>query len=176
MAHVLHLVEEHPDFQTRRSVDALLAITGSTSQVVRRLPAAVGRLRRTGIAGADVVHAWGLRALAAAVLGARQRVVFSPTHFPTPRAIHWMRAVMAYRDVQVVCPTATQRRVFVDGGKRGAVGRSGHGGMISTPLEWNQFTLSASARGAGPAPTWDSGSRAPARSRGASPRESTRRS
>ena len=116
MARVLHLVEEHPDFQTRRSVDALLSITGSTSQVVRRLPATVGSLRRAGIAGADVVHAWGLRALAAAVLGARQRVVFSPTHFPTPRAIRWLRAVMAYRDVQIVCPTATQRRVFVERG------------------------------------------------------------
>jgi glycosyltransferase involved in cell wall biosynthesis len=116
MARVLHLVEEHPDFQTRRSVDALLATAGSTSEVVPRLPPTVGRLRRAAIGAADVVHAWGLRALAAAVLGARHRVVFSPVEFPTPRAVRWLRAVVAYRDVQVVCATSTQRRAYVERG------------------------------------------------------------
>src|SRR5436190_11330129 len=99
MARVLHLVDERPDFQTRRAVDALLTSAGSTSEVVRRLPATVGRLRRGETGPADVVHAWGLRALATAVLGARPRVVFSPTQFPSPRAIRWLRAVMTYRDV-----------------------------------------------------------------------------
>src|SRR5215217_4972956 len=116
MARVLHLVEERPDFQTGRSVDALLAAAGGEREVVRRLPVAVAGLRRRADGTADVVHAWGPRALAAAVLGARQRIVFSPTAFATPRLIGWLRAAMTYRDVHVACPTATERRVLVERG------------------------------------------------------------
>ena len=115
MTRVLHVVEEDPDFQTRRSVEALSADGAGQRLVVRQVPAGVTALRREAHA-ADVTHAWGMRALAAAVLGARGRVVFSPTRFPTRRTAGWLRAAMGYRDVHVVCPAATQRRVLVERG------------------------------------------------------------
>src|SRR4051812_8160502 len=118
MTRVLHLLPERTDFQTSRSVAALAESTSvmSATQVVSQLPRAVGRLRRGFASRPDVMHAWGVRALAAAVLGGRAPVVFSPVSFPTPRLIGWLRAAMAYRDVNVVCPTATQRRACVERG------------------------------------------------------------
>src|SRR5688500_19075253 len=104
MPRVLHLTEPRPDYQTRRAVDALVAGADARAQVVRRFTHAVAGLRRRGPAdaAADVVHAWGMRALAAAVLGAPGPVVFSPTAFPTRRAAGGLRAVMGYRPVHVV--------------------------------------------------------------------------
>jgi glycosyltransferase involved in cell wall biosynthesis len=42
--------------------------------------------------------------------------VFTPTTFPNRRQCGWLRAIMHYRDVQVVCPTATMRRALVERG------------------------------------------------------------
>jgi glycosyltransferase involved in cell wall biosynthesis len=118
MTRVLHLVPERTDFQTSRSVASLAGLAGVTlaTQVVSQMPRAVGNLRRGVPFRPDVIHAWGMRALAAAVLGGGAPVVFSPLSFPTPRVIGWLRAAMAYRDVHVVCPTATQRRACVERG------------------------------------------------------------
>ena len=107
---------ERPDFQTSRSVSALAAGTPDAAHVVSGLARAVMKLRRDIAFRPDVVHAWGTRALAAAVAGTRLPILFSPTEFPTSRTAGWLRAVMAYRDVQVVCSTATQRRVLVERG------------------------------------------------------------
>ena len=50
-------------------------------------------LRRRSIGPAsDVVHAWGERALAAAVLRGGGRIVFSPTRFPSSRLARWLRS------------------------------------------------------------------------------------
>ena len=116
MTRVIHLLPERHDFQTGRSVSSLVSGAGGAAHVVHGLTRTVMRLRADVPFQPDVVHAWGMRALAAAVVGARSPVVFSPTEFPSARAAGWLRAVMAYRDVHAVCSTATQRRFLVERG------------------------------------------------------------
>jgi glycosyltransferase involved in cell wall biosynthesis len=120
MVRVLHFHEADPDFQTRRALESLTrSLGGGFEAAVERPANLLGELLRRGPvpgAPADVVHAWGGRALAAAVVRGRGQIVFSPTRFPTPRLVRWLRAATGYRDVQVVCSTATQRRFFVERG------------------------------------------------------------
>jgi glycosyltransferase involved in cell wall biosynthesis len=119
MVRVLHLHDGRPDFQTRRGIEALTRSIGAGFEpLVARAGGVADALRRSPGAGAeaDVVHAWGGRALAAAVMRGRGTIVFSPTRFPSARAARWLRAAMVYRDVHVVCSTATQRRVLVERG------------------------------------------------------------
>jgi glycosyltransferase involved in cell wall biosynthesis len=126
MTRVLQLLDIDAGFQAQRGVLYLSRDTGAgfTSQVrtigrggdFRSGPVAFAELRRT--AGEfDICHAWGMRALTAAALaGGKARIVYSPTAFPTPHTLRWLRAIMTYRDVQVISPTATLRRALVERG------------------------------------------------------------
>jgi glycosyltransferase involved in cell wall biosynthesis len=120
MVRVLHLHEADPDFQTRRALESLTRSLGGGFEATAERSAhpAAEALRRRQLSGAaaDVVHAWGGQALAAAVIRGRGRIVFSPTRFPSPRLVRWLRAAMGHRDVHVVCSTGTQRRVLVERG------------------------------------------------------------
>jgi glycosyltransferase involved in cell wall biosynthesis len=49
-------------------------------------------------------------------LGRFERVIITPTEFPSRRQIAWLRAIMAYRNVQVICPTTTMQRTLVGRG------------------------------------------------------------
>lgn len=120
MVSVLYLLSDHADFQTRRGVEALARSAGPDFRIAgARAEGVVNETLRRGRNGrgpVDVVHAWGGRALAAAVVQGPGRIVFSPTQFPSARAIRWLRAAMGYCDIQVICSTATQRRTFVERG------------------------------------------------------------
>src|SRR5215831_16591965 len=104
MIRVLHLVDQQADFESERGVLHLCRETGqefSTNiQTVGRgrtwggLAAGVRALRK--LAETDVVHAWGPRALAAAVLAGRGKVVYSPPVSVDERSARWLRAVMQY--------------------------------------------------------------------------------
>ena len=122
---VLHLLGREPDSQTERAVQAL-SRGGSLNAVPvrhrigrggrwRHLPAAAWGLR--SVAGdVDLVHCWDDPALTAAAMAGARRIVYSPQQFPDRRSVGWLRAVMGYRDVQVVCPTATMRRYLAERG------------------------------------------------------------
>lgn len=84
----------------------------------RNLAAAVAKLRRERV---ELIHAWGMTALAAAVMaggprGGGRRVLFSPDHFTGPRTLRWVRAILGNRNAQMICASATQRRVAVEHG------------------------------------------------------------
>ncbi len=51
-----------------------------------------------------------------AAVGGHQRILYSPIAFPRRRGIRWLRSIMDYRDVQLICPTDTLRRAFVEHG------------------------------------------------------------
>src|SRR3954468_5776924 len=122
---VLHLFGQPPDFQTERSAAALRQGLGRdfevTSEAIgqggryRNLPSALLGLRAAG-RQFDVVHAWDGTALAVAALSGAGRVLYTPMRPLGRRAVGWIRAVMGYRDVHVVCATATQRRRCVERG------------------------------------------------------------
>ena len=120
MVRVLHLHDGRPDFQTRRALETLGRSPGGEFEV--RVERAGGwvlealRRRPDGPAAVDIVHAWGELALAAAVIRGGGRIIFSPNRFPSPRLARWLRAAMEYRDIHVVCSSATQRRVLVERG------------------------------------------------------------
>src|SRR4051812_49889919 len=94
MVRVQHLHEADPDFQTRRALESLTRSLGggfeATAERSAHPAAEALRRRRLSGAAADVVHAWGGQALAAAVIRGRGRIVFSPTRFPSPRLIRWL--------------------------------------------------------------------------------------
>lgn len=125
MVRVLHVIDRGADFQTRRCVEHLSGQLGPSFEAEaksvgqggnwRGVVAAVRGLRHA--TDVDVVHAWGIRAMMAAALGHGGRIIFSPDSEMSDRSVRWVRAVMAYRDVHVVCPTATIQRGLV---RRGA--------------------------------------------------------
>lgn len=125
MIRLLHLHDAHADFQTRRAIEQLSGNLGGEFEsnglpmpaggALGTLARTVFRLRRAG-GNADILHAWGMRALSAAALDPFERIVFTPTEFPTRRQIKWLRAIMSYRNVQVICPTTTIERQLITGG------------------------------------------------------------
>jgi glycosyltransferase involved in cell wall biosynthesis len=126
MIRILHLMGRAPDFQAGRSAASLVRELGADYSVeprkigrgetYRGVPGAVLGLRGRGAEGFDVVHAWDETALTVAALAGARRVVFSPGPSIRRGGIGWLRAVMNYRDVQVVAATATQRRILVERG------------------------------------------------------------
>jgi glycosyltransferase involved in cell wall biosynthesis len=123
MIRVLHLLDPCPDFQTRRTHDSLRHEIGADFRIdtrtlgrggdYRNLPTAIARLRREPV---DLIHAWGMTALAAAVMAGCPRVLFNPDRFAGPRTLRWVRAVLGNRNAQMICSSATQRRVAVEHG------------------------------------------------------------
>jgi glycosyltransferase involved in cell wall biosynthesis len=123
MIRVTILRSAEADYQTESGVAALSRGSDAVATTICRIGAggeyfnplvATLSLRR-GISP-DVIHAWGQRALTAAVLGSSRPVIYSPTEFPTMSAIRWVRAILSYRRIDVVCPTDTMRRAFVERG------------------------------------------------------------
>lgn len=121
MIRVLLLQETPADLQTDRGVSALGQSLGPGFAVTSRsigpggdfLNVATAAVRLRGTTGDfDLVHAWGARALTAAAFCPFRRMVYTPTDFPTRRQVGWVRAVAHYRDVQVLCPTATLWRTM----------------------------------------------------------------
>jgi len=125
MLRILHLLPRPADYQTETAVAQLCR--GDQSEIASEIRAighgadyatalaGVIALRR-GDAEADLIHAWGETALFVGALGGNQQIIYSPTEFPRRRAIRWLRSIMDYRDVLVVCPTDTMRRAFVEHG------------------------------------------------------------
>src|SRR4051812_695084 len=121
MIRVLHLVEVGADFQTERAVLHLATGLGEGFHCeVRTLgpggdcPQLIGSargLRR--MAGFDVVHAWGTRALTASAMGGRGPIVYSPAADLGRRGTKWLSAIRQYKDIEVVAPTATLRKALV---------------------------------------------------------------
>lgn len=124
MVRILLLTDSQLDFQSRRGVASLARDLGGEFEVtvhnLRRGPMASVRnfqlARRLRIQKFDVVHAWGTSALTLAAVIHSGPIVFSFREPPTNRRVKWVRAVMGYRTVQVVCPTSTMRRFCVERG------------------------------------------------------------
>jgi glycosyltransferase involved in cell wall biosynthesis len=129
MIRVLHLRPHAAEFEAARGADALARAAGEGFAVAgrtlwrggdrREVPTAAAMLRRE--AGEhDLVHAWGGAALAVAALGSRGPIVFSPATQTRVRTVRWLRAVLAHRRVEVICPTSTLHRRLVERGVPGA--------------------------------------------------------
>jgi glycosyltransferase involved in cell wall biosynthesis len=123
MQHVLHLLGSSADEQTRQIHRMLVEGIGpgfvcetktpGIGGEMRNLPAAVLRLRRDK---PDLTYAWGLAALAAAVLAGHPRVLFSPDRFAGPRSLRWIRSLMGRGNVTFISPTFTQERLAISHG------------------------------------------------------------
>jgi glycosyltransferase involved in cell wall biosynthesis len=125
MIRLLHVGLHQPDFQTGRAVEQLTAGLGAGFfSHVRTIGAGGdwGNIARAAIGlrkqakSCDIVHAWGFAALSAIAFAPFEQIVFTPTQFPRRRQIKWLAAVMAYRNVQVVCPTSTLQRELLTRG------------------------------------------------------------
>src|SRR4051812_9090590 len=127
MTRVLHLRPLAGDYQMDASIAALTAdpskgadakvhTIGRGGTYSMTVSALIGLRRRDAMA--DVVHAWGMQAMTVAALGTRPAlpILFSPIEYPRQREIRWLRSVMGYRRVEVICPTDTIRRRFVERG------------------------------------------------------------
>src|SRR2546429_485925 len=124
MVRVLQLIPHGCDFQTRRSIDILWRELGGEFQVesrsighggtYRSAISAVMALRPAG--EFDLLHAWGALSLTAAAIGFAAPIVYSPAGPFRMRQARWLRAVMGYRNVHVICPTATCQRLLIERG------------------------------------------------------------
>jgi glycosyltransferase involved in cell wall biosynthesis len=120
MLHVLHLLSASADYQTETAVAQLGRGGGDINYDLRTVGrggnfssaiSAIIAIRRQRTS-ADLIHAWGETALSVAAIGCGQPIIYSPAEFPRRRALQWLRSIMDFRDVQVVCPTDTMRRAF----------------------------------------------------------------
>lgn len=125
MVRVLVLHDSNADFETSRSVKVLTEKIGPGFEVKTQSIGAEGTYPHLGLAAYrlrglrgefDVVHAWGTRALMAAGMGSGLPVVYSPPAVVSGKAIGWARAVRACRKMEVICPTATSRRLHIERG------------------------------------------------------------
>lgn len=122
---ILNLVDLDAGFQTRRGAESLARELGSGFAVETRtigrggdfasLIAAVTRLRQSSVQPHDLIHAWGGRALAAAVTRPGP-IVYSLADSPSRQSLRWAQAAMSYRDIQLICPSATLRKAYVERG------------------------------------------------------------
>jgi hypothetical protein len=125
MMRVILLLDEGADFQAGRSAAQIARGLGDgfTTEVQRIGPGqtyfnavdAVLRLRRISRDG-TMIHAFGTSALTVAAMSGAQRILFTPPPEMRMSTLRWIRAAMAYRDVQVICSTSTQRRQCVEQG------------------------------------------------------------
>lgn len=123
MIRIVHLLGQEASFEVMRGVGMLERGLGEgfESRVIRIGPGgecrswltAMRKLRRERVF--DLVHAWDGAGLAAGV-GTGMPIVFSLIEPPRRGLAGWLRAVMAYRDVQVTAATATARRVSIERG------------------------------------------------------------
>ncbi len=124
MARVLHLLDRKPDYQTQTAVSQLARPGGTITCDSRTIGRGgdfatplIGAMRlRRQASSFDLVHAWGATALTIAAMSGGRPILYSPTHFPKDRDVFWLRATMEATDVQVVFPTDTMRRAFVQRG------------------------------------------------------------
>ena len=120
MLKVLHLLSSSADGQTRQIHRMLLDGLGPDFSAKTKtvgpagdfgnLPVAAFHLRRERF---DLTYAWGIPALAAAVLAGHERVFFSPDRFAGPRQLRWIRSLMSRGNVTLICPTYTQQRLAI---------------------------------------------------------------
>ena len=125
MIRILHLLEREAEFEAERGSESIARAVGEGFSVTRRKIGYGGDWRDAATAAAmlrrsreqfDLVHAWGGKALTVAALGTSAPLVFSPASETRGRTVQWLRAVMAYRRVEVVCPTVTMHRRLVERG------------------------------------------------------------
>ncbi len=120
MIRVLQLLDLDAGFQAARGAATLARELGADFEVRAEtirgggIARTLARLQRP--ASDVIVHAWGGRALAAANLVGAARVVYSPSDSPSAGSLKWARAAMGYRDIQVICPSATLRRAYIERG------------------------------------------------------------
>jgi len=124
MIRILHLVEAAADFQTERGAMQLaLGLGGGFQTEVKTIgpggdwPNIIAASRQMrNLAGVDLVHAWGSKALTVAVMGGRRPVVYSPAPDLQKRGARWLSAIMQYRDIEVIAPSATLRKAVLRSG------------------------------------------------------------
>jgi glycosyltransferase involved in cell wall biosynthesis len=123
MISVLHLLGTAADFQTRRTHESLRKDLGTGFSIETRTIGTGGDYRNVALAVRHlrksknhIIHAWGLNALVAAVMTGKRNILFSPETFAGPKTISWVRSIMSYLNVEMICATATQQRLAVERG------------------------------------------------------------
>jgi glycosyltransferase involved in cell wall biosynthesis len=122
MIRVLQVVPSAPDYSTQSASEQLLRWNDSRFGISScklgpeflHAIRAVRELRRDTQPN-EILHVFGERGLAIGTL-VGGKIIYSPIGFPNRQAIRWLRAVMSYREVHVVCPTDTMRRALVENG------------------------------------------------------------
>lgn len=118
MPPVLLIHDRQTDFVTRRLITQIKSRINGTSDVVLTPSSAATLVRSLSRRSNEprLIHAFGRKALAVSLLASSATIFFSPTRFPNRGDIAFLRAVLAYRNVQIICNSDTQRRAWVTGG------------------------------------------------------------
>lgn len=118
MRRILQLTDSLPEAEAQASADLLREQFPPVDRIELRdaahLVSVLLNLRRTR-RRYDLIHAFSERAFAAAVM-VGGKIIYSPTRFPAQQQMRWVRAAMGYRDIQLICPTQTMHRRYVECG------------------------------------------------------------
>lgn len=112
MARVLQLTAHQPDFQTLRTVDALMRGLADDVAMTRDTIGRGGTYRNEAFAAMKLwrmepeflVHAWGLPALRVARVSSR-RIIFSPTEPPSKRTLSILKRAMKQGSIELAAPS-----------------------------------------------------------------------
>lgn len=123
MIRVLQVLATEADFTARRTADTIGRQAGQNFTIARKTVGRGGDWRSVafavpGIWGLtpDLIHAFDATSLAVAALAGGQPIIFSPSVCDGKQMAGWLRAILNYRDLRLVCASATQRDQWTRGG------------------------------------------------------------
>jgi glycosyltransferase involved in cell wall biosynthesis len=120
MSRVLQIIPTPCDFQTGRMSEMLRPLSAGLETIGRGGSLGSGlvavRTLRQKAEAFDLLHCWDMRGLSLAAMATRKPLLLTAPPDLTRRGVRWLRAVMGYRPVTVVCASAIQHRRLVEAG------------------------------------------------------------
>jgi glycosyltransferase involved in cell wall biosynthesis len=120
MIRILHLIDQASDWQSQRCAEQLASLLGEGFLAEVRAIGSQGDWRSVWAAARtlrrrtefDIVHTWSGRALLAAALALRPRIIHTPPPELPRSSAQWVRAIMACRNVHLAVPTSAMQRAL----------------------------------------------------------------
>lgn len=124
MERIILLTEAAPDLQTHRCIEQMRAGLAGQYDFVTRHVASASWTRllngflslRKASRGAELVHAWGYRALRLATVAAECPILYTPLPDDPPKAALWARTALTRRKLRVLTLSTADDRFIITSG------------------------------------------------------------
>lgn len=124
MKRIILLTEHAPDLQTLRCTEQLRSGLAKDFEFVSREIASASWTRflghyaslRSDSRSAQLIHAWGYRALRLAIFAGQCPILYTPLPDDPPKALVWARSAMGRRSLRVLSLSTGEDRFAITGG------------------------------------------------------------